>query len=338
MFCPKCGNEIRDGVLFCPKCGTPVSVQNTAAGMPAAVPDHAEPYEAKREKPASGKISGGMAAIWIVVAVVAAAILGLGIFLVTAKVLSRGEKAQIERDADDGRNEDSDEDGSRQKKKSRKDEAEAAPAVEEAAQAAAEAAPAAEEAAPAAVEEAAPAVEEPAAEEPAEEAPAAEEEWQPNELRIRHAYASSELDAISVDHKTYYASNAVDGDIHTAWVENAGSVGVGEWITLDLDGEHEITEIDFYGGYLVSQYRYTINGKPVYVRVDFSDGTTKYIEGHIMMGGDDDMPFTWGDVWPDVLYLDEPVKASYVTFTIEDATRGTKYDDTAISEIKIYGR
>ncbi len=327
MFCPKCGNEIRDGVLFCPKCGTPVSVQNTAA------PDHGEPYEEKREKPASGKISGGMAAIWIVVAVVAAAILGLGIFLVTAKVLSRGEKAQIERDADDGRNEDSDEDGSRQNKKRRKDEAEAAPAVEEAAPAAVEAAPAAEEAAPAAVEEAAPAVEE-----PAEEAPAAEEEWQPNELRIRHAYASSELDAISVDHKTYYASNAVDGDIHTAWVENAGSVGVGEWITLDLDGEHEITEIDFYGGYLVSQYRYTINGKPVYVRVEFSDGTTKYIEGHIMMGGDDDTPFTWGDVWPDVLYLDEPVKASYVTFTIEDATRGTKYDDTAISEIKVYGR
>ena len=25
MFCPKCGNEIKEGASFCPKCGTKVA-------------------------------------------------------------------------------------------------------------------------------------------------------------------------------------------------------------------------------------------------------------------------------------------------------------------------
>lgn len=53
--------------------------------------------------------------------------------------------------------------------------------------------------------------------------------------------------------------------------------------------------------------------------------------------GEDNTQYYRSDVEPDRLFFDEPIRSSSITFTIESASRGTKYEDTAISEIEIYG-
>ncbi|MBO4901957.1 MAG: zinc-ribbon domain-containing protein [Lachnospiraceae bacterium] len=324
MFCIKCGASIPDNTKFCSVCGAPVEPlnkpaeaqpQQSAPPQQSAAPKMQGPQNpagARPQKNNSGRVNGGIVAALLIAAVLVAAGLGFGIYALMGKVLDRTAQAVAEEIAD----ETDPDDGwfTSEPETQDPEEPQTVTKLDDSMQTEPET-----ESGPEPVEE------------------GSTEKGEPGRLYVSEVYASSELDAVSKDHKTYFATNAVDDDIHTAWVENEDGVGVGEWITLVLDRQREITEIDFYGGYLLSQYRYTINGKPVYVRVDFSNGTSTYFEGHIMNGGDDDTPFTESDVTPERIVFDTPVKAKSITFTIEDATRGTKYDDTCVSEIRLYG-
>lgn len=75
MFCPNCGNEVKDGAVFCSKCGTAVGVTTTSSSVSSTSPAIAQ-RKGFRWKPW----------IWISAAVVAVII--LIITLPTFKVIS----------------------------------------------------------------------------------------------------------------------------------------------------------------------------------------------------------------------------------------------------------
>lgn len=66
-------------------------------------------------------------------------------------------------------------------------------------------------------------------------------------LRIEMVDASSSLPPIN---NIYYGPNKlIDGDIKSAWVENAKGNGQGEWVSFSFESPVEIHSIDIYNGY-----------------------------------------------------------------------------------------
>lgn len=84
-----------------------------------------------------------------------------------------------------------------------------------------------------------------------------------------------------------------------------------------------------------TNYRYTINGKPTEVELEFADGMKKRYETDVFDLGLSDVPIN--DPRGTVITLDEPVETDYISIKIFSAVEGTKYKDTAISEIEVYG-
>lgn len=153
------------------------------------------------------------------------------------------------------------------------------------------------------------------------------------EKKIVSVDTSSVLE--SQEEKSYSGSNLIDGKEDTAWVEGVDGVGDGESITLHLKTATEIWGIDFLNGYFASAELYDKNGKvnkvmldfgnnvviqeslPVYAVSNFEEGTAMYEYGTF-------------------IELNEPVTTDTIVITIMGAESGDKYDDTCISEIKVY--
>lgn len=131
-------------------------------------------------------------------------------------------------------------------------------------------------------------------------------------------WASSELDG-------YPATNAVDKDPATAWVEGAPSSGVGEWLTFNNDQSVLVKKIAIYAGYGKSRKTYYENNRVKQVRIK-TEGVGRQLGKSYLLK--DTMGLQY-------LEFDYPVCLSGVTVTIEDVYKGSKYDDTPISEIKL---
>lgn len=154
------------------------------------------------------------------------------------------------------------------------------------------------------------------------------------EKKIKEITASSELD--SANGKTYHASNLVDGNLDTAWVEGESGLGVGTTITVRLDKATEIYGIALYNGYLASTDLYDKNGKVTEVTVDFGGGNvvTASIPAEEFLYETDEIDELMAPSGR--VELDIPIVTDTITITITDAVAGYKYDDVCISEIKVY--
>ena len=180
--------------------------------------------------------------------------------------------------------------------------------------------------------------------EPADAAPAWEDASESNpidkeyyQIPVQSVDASSTLKAAAVDGATYWPSNTIDGEVSTAWVEGVDGDGVYESLTYYFDGNHDVKKILIYSGYLKTKYRYTINGKPTKVSIDFCNGTFYELDLNVMYPGTDDVPFASADYKPAELYLEQPINTDRMIITIMGVETGTKYEDTAISEVTILG-
>ena len=135
--------------------------------------------------------------------------------------------------------------------------------------------------------------------------------------------------------KTYSGDNLVDGNLATAWAEGVPGTGVGETVTLHLDKKRPVYGIQITNGYMASYDLYTKNGMLTAVSVDFGGKT---VEAEIPEG------YGYEEFSQEVLAecnrsrieLDEPVVTDTVTVTITGAKRGTKYDDTCVTEMYLY--
>lgn len=119
------------------------------------------------------------------------------------------------------------------------------------------------------------------------------------------------------------AQNAYDNDLTTAWVEGVGGQGINESITFNFDGAYQVSGININAGYQKTEDLYYKNSRPEQISIEFSDGTS--------------IPYFLDDVMEtQILRFSEPVITDKVTIKIQGVYPGTKYEDTAISEISFF--
>ena len=155
-------------------------------------------------------------------------------------------------------------------------------------------------------------------------------------IPVKKASASSVLvETVGGYTYSYPASNAVDGDISTAWIEGAKGAGAGEtWgqtLLLEFDGTYEISRIDFWLGWARTQELLEMNKRPWSLEVRFSDTDTVYTREFDKLSYRDTLraPQSWN--------LDTPIRASWVEFKIMTVYSGWDgVDDTCISEIACF--
>lgn len=144
------------------------------------------------------------------------------------------------------------------------------------------------------------------------------------EIPIRRVEASSELVENGF---TYQAKRAVDGNKTTCWVEGGAGYGIGETITLYLNGTYDVSKFSITGGWTVNKELFDHNAKPKAMYVYFSSSPYEHY----------------------VITLDETMSTQnfqinekgvqWVQFEIVDVYPGKKdVYDTCISEITLYGK
>ena len=139
-------------------------------------------------------------------------------------------------------------------------------------------------------------------------------------ISISSVYASSEL---IYEGKTFRARYAVDKDTSTCWQEGVSGKGIGETITLEFDGYHDVRKMAFVIGYTKSNGAFERNGRPSKLNVLFSSGDEFTVQLDDMSSWQTvSMPYT--------------VSARWVVFEIAGVYSGTTYNDTCISEIALY--
>ena len=122
----------------------------------------------------------------------------------------------------------------------------------------------------------------------------------------------------------YHASNVYDGEKNTAWVEGVAGDGIGESISFSADREQKVSGLKILNGYCKSLDVYMKNNRVKKIHITFSDGTEKMAE----------LADNFGEVTD--IRLDEPVICSGITISITEVYKGSKYDDTCVSEVEIY--
>jgi hypothetical protein len=118
----------------------------------------------------------------------------------------------------------------------------------------------------------------------------------------------------------YDPSMLFDGKQATAWVENDPESGLGQTITLDFGRERQVVGFDILNGYSKDERTWANNSRVRGATLTLSDGQSFGIE------------------LPDVRDLNRfefnrPVSTASISIRLDSVYRGSKYADTAISEL-----
>ena len=163
-----------------------------------------------------------------------------------------------------------------------------------------------------------------------------EEKAADKKLSIVFAEASSALNVTSKDHATYVAGNVCDGNYKTAWVEGVDGNGEGQSIVLHLDGIHKISCLKIYNGYLKTKRRYAINGRIETALVDYGNGHQQKVNLNLLNLPEEEVDFAPDEMGETVIDPGFDCETDTITITIMSVVQGSKYTDTAISEIEVF--
>lgn len=133
---------------------------------------------------------------------------------------------------------------------------------------------------------------------------------------------------------TYSPKNLQDGDFTTAWVEGANGYGLGESIIIVFDMPEEMENlnfdgIDFINGYAKSATSWEYNSRVKTFKVSQNDDFLFCIQ---LL--DTDWPQRVNFSPNHTIYLNP---GDIVYLDIVEVYEGRKYEDTAITEINLYG-
>ncbi|MGN9167659.1 hypothetical protein DX902_03640 [Paenibacillus jamilae] len=138
-----------------------------------------------------------------------------------------------------------------------------------------------------------------------------------SEIKVHQIKASSTLPSKGT--QTYDAKNLVDRDSSTAWCEGVNGNGEGETIVLDLGSLQKVNGIQIINGYAKSEKSYRENNRVQQLKLEFSDGSSLEMNDFNTRKK-----------------FKEPIHTSFIKLTILSVERGTKYQDTCISDIRLF--
>ena len=112
---------------------------------------------------------------------------------------------------------------------------------------------------------------------------------------------------------------------HTSWMAKEAGGGIGEWIEFASREEKEVSGVDIKNGYEDNKKLYPEYNRVKRVRVELSDGST--FERKLQ-----------DDQWYQMHNIDfgRKIRTSYVKITVLEVYKGSRYDDTYISEVRVY--
>lgn len=123
---------------------------------------------------------------------------------------------------------------------------------------------------------------------------------------------------------TYGPGHLVDADLRTAWVEGKAGHGEGESVVVDLRGTREVIAVQIMNGYHKNEDLFLKNSRVREADIQFSNGSRELV--------------SLEDA-PGLQTLDFSGRSSeWVRVTIVSVYPGTKYKDTAITELRIVTR
>lgn len=159
------------------------------------------------------------------------------------------------------------------------------------------------------------------------------EKVDPDDIELLGFYYIQECQASSslkeADGSVHTPDYLVDGDLSTAWVEDAPGVGRGEAFAIILKTEADIVGFRIANGYFKSDDLYQKNGKINNLKVTFDDGSYE-------MCRLDSYESIFGKPYSDMFVFEYPHRTESIVFEIIDAEEGSIYDDTCVSEIELY--
>ncbi len=147
---------------------------------------------------------------------------------------------------------------------------------------------------------------------------------EPNPITTNMIYKISASSSL----KNYDPELAFDGDNSTAWVEGVKGNGIGQWIKFEFTESLNLNEIKIVPGY--DKYKenvgdlWVLNNQLKEISLTFSDGSTQ------------DFSIQEGNRFQKLSL--KPVNTKSVTITVKAVYKGSKWDDTAISEIYFYNK
>jgi hypothetical protein len=118
---------------------------------------------------------------------------------------------------------------------------------------------------------------------------------------------------------TYRPSNLFDDKADTAWVEGAEGDGVGQGFTIDLRGVRRVTGFSIRNGYTKSPDLFVRNGRVKTATLLFSTGARREITLKDQL-----------DV--QAFRFEAPIEATWVQFTINTVSKGSRHTDTAVTQ------
>lgn len=138
--------------------------------------------------------------------------------------------------------------------------------------------------------------------------------------------ASSQLPSDS--YGSYFACAAVDGSTETAWVEGVSGPGIGEWIQLTFSSPIELRDLRFDVGYDKSADLFAKNNRIKSATLVFSNGEPMTV-GFEDARGPQEFAMARAP--------GSNVETAFVRVIIDEVYPGTRYDDTCLAEIEMWG-
>lgn len=144
--------------------------------------------------------------------------------------------------------------------------------------------------------------------------------------KIDKAEASSEKP--TANDVSYSAANCIDGMMTTVWCENANGNGTLEWLRLYPSENTTFSAIGIVNGNVSSQENYYNNGRVKSILIQLPGGYS------IRQEIPDDCFANNGA--PYIVLLGSDIQATWVKIIIESVYEGRTYNDTCVSEIRLY--
>jgi len=97
---------------------------------------------------------------------------------------------------------------------------------------------------------------------------------------VRPQAATSSSALASTQSDSYRATNLVDNDSATAWIEGVEGPGIGEWVRFEFLEPVTLARIEIANGYQVDEERFEGNLRVRDLEIEFSNGATQVVRLH----------------------------------------------------------